>query len=63
MRSVIAPWSNDLIGRASVVLDSKNKRMMQLYFDKDNMEIIEFGGKKNEIAIEKCENIAKTSSY
>ena len=36
--------------------------MMQLYFDKDNMEIIEFGGKKNEIAIEKCENIAKTPS-
>ncbi len=26
-----------------VVLDSNNKRMMLLYFDKNNMEIIHFG--------------------
>jgi hypothetical protein len=28
-----------------VVLDSNNKRIMQLFFDKNNMEIIHFGVK------------------
>ena len=45
-----------------VILDSKNIRMMQLYFDKDNMEIIHFGGKNHEFTIKKCENIAKNLS-
>ncbi len=36
--------------------------MMQLYFDKDNMEIIHFGGKNHEFTIKKCENIAKNWS-
>ena len=35
---------------------------MQLYFDKDNMEIIDFEGKNQEFAIKKCENIAKIPS-
>lgn len=34
---------------------------MQLYFDKDNMEIIHFGGKIMN-SIKKCENIAKNWS-
>gem|GEM_PF-2024957 len=42
-----------------VILDSKNIRMMQLYFDKDNMELIHFGGKNHEFTIKKCENITK----
>lgn len=33
--------------------------MMQLYFDKDNMELIHFGGKNHEFTIKKCENITK----
>lgn len=45
-----------------VILDSKNIRMMQLYFDKDNMEIIHFGGKNHEFTIKKCENIVKNWS-
>ena len=32
---------------------------MLLYFDKDNMEIIHFGGKNHEFTIKKCEIIAK----
>lgn len=35
---------------------------MQLFFDKDNMEIINFVGKIHEFAIKKCENIAKNRS-
>lgn len=40
----------------------REKRIMQLFFDKDNMEIINFGGKIHEFAIKKCENIAKNRS-
>ena len=36
--------------------------MMQLYFDKDNMEIIHFGGKNHEFTIKKCKNIVKNWS-
>ena len=37
--------------------------MMQLYFDKDNMEIIHFGGKNHEFTIKKYENIAKKLEF
>ena len=36
--------------------------MIQLYFDKDNMEIIHFGDMKLWVYDKKCENFAKTLS-
>lgn len=45
-----------------VVLDSNNKRIMQLFFDNNNMEIIHFGVKIM-VCDKKCENIAKIEFY
>ena len=46
-----------------VILDSKNIRMMQLYFDKDNMEIIHFGGKKHEFTIKSVKILQKKLEF
>ena len=37
--------------------------MMQLYFDKDNMEIIDFGEKNHEFAIKSVEILQKFRVY
>ena len=46
-----------------VILDSKNIRMMQLYFAKDNMEIIHFGGKNHEFTIKSVKMLQKVEVY
>ncbi len=46
-----------------VILDSKNIRMMQLYFDKDNMEIIYFGGKEYKFTIKSVKILQKIGVY